>query len=161
MQVPNVLSGLTDAVGMTQRNDTTASAAALATKAAAAGTTPTDASTAALRDILARYDVTDISPNDYTKMVQSLYDQGAISKKDMDNLTQLRGALDAAGVDPDKSINLVDFYRQQIAATQSNSGNPSAATQQQISPMLNRLSWLEKFAIGHEHPESIGVNLVA
>ena len=133
MQVPNVLSGLTDAVGMTQRNDPTATAASSSSTAATANSATTDASAAALRQVLAQYDVTDISPNDYSKMIQTLYDKGAISKTDMQSLIQVRAALDSSGADPDQSINLVDFYQQQVASAQRNA--TSAATQQQISPM--------------------------
>ncbi len=124
MQISNLVSGVTDATGLTKPSAPAAPAPAgaapapAANQAAAAGS-----SLAAMREILAKYDVTDISPADFSKLIQSLYDKGAISKKDLQDLSAVRADLDKAGVDPDTSIDLLDFYRKQVAKTQRNSSN--------------------------------------
>ena len=157
MQISNVVSGVTDAASATKR--AVDASAATATQAVGTGSTQTDGSISALRDVLTKYDITDISPNEYSSMIQDLYQKGAISKTDFQNLAAVRVDLETAGVDSDQSTNILDFYRQQVAKAQRDAGNTSGAVaSQNMAPMLQRLSWLEKFAAGHAQPDTIGLN---
>ena len=163
MNISSVLAGHPDVSALAKRGEPAGGGAATPA-AAAAPATPTASSTAAMREILAQYDVTDISPDDFSKMIQSLYDKGAISKKDLQDLSAVRQDLDKAGVDPDDSIDLLDFYRKQVAKAQRNGSDKSSSSssaQQQIAPMLQRLGWLEKFSLGHNQPETIGLDTTA
>jgi hypothetical protein len=156
MQISNVASGLTDPTGLAQRTTSTAAATVAQAGAAAA---PTAASTTALQEVLAKYDVTDISPNDYSAMIQDLYQKGAISKTDFQNLTAVRADLDAAGMPPDQSMNVLDFCQQQVANAQK-AGGGTAANAPKTGLLLQRLGWMQKFAAGHAQPESIGMDTV-
>ena len=108
---------------------------------------------AAVRAILAQYDVTDITPNEFSQMTQKLYEAGAISQQDLQELNGVRTDLLAAGADSDESVNLVDFYTQKIQATQSQLKTVDPATQQQqLGPLVRRLDWMEKFKAMKEEP---------
>ena len=163
MQVSNLIPGFADAANLLTKRSDPATAGVGGKPAATAAAPATDTAAAALREILAKYDVTDISPNDFSKMIQSLYDKGAISKTDLQNLVALRGEVQASGVQSDEKINLLDFYRQHVRnAQQQADDDPSdPGVQQQLSPMMHRLDWLEKFAAGHAQPDAIGLSTVA
>jgi hypothetical protein len=115
-----------------------------------------------MREILAEYDATDISPNELSSMVQKLQKSGAISAQDAKDLAAMRVDLDQAGVAPNESINLVDFYRQQVQkAQQGLDSHPGSVQQQQLQSLRQRLQWAEKLAAGHDHPEDIGLSTTA
>ena len=122
-----------------------------------------DASASALREILAKYDLTDITPDQFSQMIQKLSDAGIISKKEMQDLTAVRADLERAGVDSDETINLVDFYRQQTKQVQRElDKSPNAAARQQLlQPMNKRLDWLEKLAVLQANPDSASVSALA
>ena len=122
-----------DLTSQVKRSDTSAIKAAAAGKAAAVVQSSPPTPTAAMREILSHYDMTDITPNDFSKLIQQLSDKGAISPKDMQELSSIRVDLENAGVNPDESVNLLDFYQQQIAKVQdaaAQSPNPGAAQAQ-------------------------------
>lgn len=163
MNISNVLAGATDLAGIVNRVNPLATG----TGAPAAPTNPevakSNASSAALREILAKYDINNISPDQFSQMIQKLSDAGIISKKETQDLAGVRADLDKAGVEPDESINLLDFYRQQIKrARREFDNNPNATVQQQVlRPMAQRLDWLEKFSTLQAHPESASVSALA
>ena len=106
-----------------------------------------------MREIFAKYDVTDISPNSFGQRAQNLFSQGVISQKDLPNLTALRNSMQASGVGPDESVNLLDFARQQTVGANAASGQTAAALQQ--------MSLLAKFAAGHRQADLLGVSTMA
>ncbi|MGA2065349.1 MAG: hypothetical protein ABSG86_10280 [Thermoguttaceae bacterium] len=161
MNISSVLAGHPDVSALAKRGEPAGGGAATPA-AAAAPATPTASSTAAMREILAQYDVTDISPSELSTMVQKLQQSGAISPQDAKELAAVRMDLEQAGVHPDESVNLVDFYRQRVQQAQQAAGNhPSAAQQQQLQTERQRLQWAEKFAAGHANPEDIGLSTTA
>jgi hypothetical protein len=135
--------------------------------AVTAGSAPASAppavpATAAMRQILAQYDVTNISPSEFSDMVQKLQQSGAISPQDAKELAATRMDLEQAGIDPHQSINLVDFYRERVQKAQDKfDANPGAVQQQQLQAQQQRLQWMEKLAAGHAHPEDIGLSTTA
>jgi hypothetical protein len=156
MQIPGIQTG-PDVSALAKRNGplTAGAAKPAAAKAATPAATP---ASAAMRQILAQYDVTNISPSDLSTMVQKLQQSGAVSPQDAKELGAMRVDLDQAGVAPDQSINLVDFYRQRVQEAQDKfDGDPGAVQQQQLQSSQQRLQWAEKFAAGHAHPEDIGL----
>ena len=161
MQINSVMGGLPDAASLANGRPSVAASAANAT---AAGTPPTvtNSNSAAVRAILAKYDMTDITPNEFSQMVQSLYGAGALSAKDVQDLNGIRTDLLAAGVGADDSLDLVDFYSDKIqqARSQLAAATP-AAQQQQLSPLVRRLDWVEKFKTLKEEPQTTGVNALA
>jgi hypothetical protein len=112
------------------------------------------ASVVAARDILEQYDVTDITPSEYSDMVQELFEAGVIDDGDFNQLAAVRLELDAAGVEPNESIDLVDFYRRKaediLRRTDGTAEPPDALKQ--------RLDWVEKFSLIHENPTAAGLN---
>src|SRR5271157_3682686 len=163
MNVPNVLSGLTDLTSQVNNLATSVVKAPAAGKAATVAPSSPPAPTAAMREILSHYDMTDITPSDFSKLIQQLSDKGTISQKDTQELSSIRVDLENAGVNPDESVNLLDFYQQRIAKVQdaaAQSTNPGAA-QPNIDLLVGRLNWLQKFAALGQQGSSSGVNAVA
>ena len=113
-----------------------------------------------MRSILSNYDMSNISPSDFSKLIQQMSEKGVISQQDMQQLSSIRVDLENAGVNPDESVNLVQFYQQQLAKAQTaaaQSTNPAAA-QPAINALMGRLNWLQKFtSLGGQG----GVNAVA
>jgi len=162
MSVRKVLGGLSELSSMINNSDVSKVKAA-AGKTVAASQTAAPSSTSAMRDILSHYDMTDISPSDFSKMVQQMSDKGAISQQDMQQLSAIRVDLENAGVNPDESVNLLQFYQQQIAKVQSAAAqSPNAgAAQPTIDALVGRLTWLQKFAAMGQQGGQSGVNAVA
>lgn len=157
MQVPNVVSPLTSPA----KTDAKAAASTAATAAASAATPPSSA--AAMRAIVSQYDMTDITPNDFSNMIQQLYAKGAVSAKDMQELSSIRADLESAGVSADESVNLQEFYQQRLSTAQAEAvqSPDSEAAQGNIQAVAARLSWVQKFAAVRQADSSAGLNAVA
>ena len=163
MNVPNILSGLADLTSQAKSSATSAVKTA-AGKAAAVDPSSPPTPTAAMREILSRYDMANITPNDFSKLIQQLSDKGTISQKEMQELSSIRVDLENAGVSPDESVNLLDFYQQRIAKVQdaaAHSPDAAAVVQPNIDLLVGRLSWLQKFAAVRQQGGQSGVNSVA
>jgi hypothetical protein len=169
MNVPNVLSGLTDLTSQVKNSATSTVTATAVGKAVAVAQSMAPTATAAMREILSKYDMTDITPNDFSKLIQQMSQKGAISQKDAQELSSIRVDLENAGVNSDESVNLLEFYQKQIAKVQAaaaQSPNPGAA-KATIDALVGRLNWLQKFAAvsppGTQNTSSTssGVNAVA
>jgi hypothetical protein len=161
MKVPNILSGLGDLTSKAKKTDSDAAPATGAMVAANSATPPSAA--ASMREIVSRYDMTDISPNDFSSMIQQLYAKGAISSKDMQELSSIRGDLESAGIGADQAVNLQDFYQQRLAKAKvdaAQSADPAAA-QANIQSLASRMTWVQKFAAVGQEENSVGVNAVA
>ena len=127
MKIPSILGGTSSTMSGAQQAGSNAASAA-ATSAASAAAPPSASS--AMRAIVSRYDMTDITPNDFSAMIQQLYSQGAISAKDMQDLSSIRTDLETAGISADQSVNLQEFYQQQLAKAKTaaaQSPDPAAA----------------------------------
>lgn len=159
MKVPNVVSAITNATSQAKADAKPAASAALAATSAAA----TPSAAASMRAIVSRYDMTDITPNDFTNMIQQLYAKGAVSAKDMQELSSIRGDLEAAGVGADQSVNLQEFYEQRLAGAQAEAAQSpdSSAAQADIQAVAARLNWVQTFAAVRQAGGSAGVNAVA
>jgi pyruvate/2-oxoglutarate dehydrogenase complex dihydrolipoamide acyltransferase (E2) component len=165
MKIPSIQTG-PDLTALAKRNEPAAAGAAkpAATAGSAPATAPATAApaTAAMRQILAQYDVTDISPSEFSDMVQQLQQSGYISPQDTKDLAAIRMDLEQAGIDPNQSINLVDFYRERVEKAQEKlDDNPGSVQQQQLQSQRQRLQWVETLAAGHAHPEDIGLSTTA
>ncbi len=164
MNIPSVTSGLSDLTArLSKRSDAADAKATDGSKATGADAAGSPTPTTAIREILAHYDMTDISPNDFSKMIQQLYDKGAISQKDVQELSSIRVDLENSGASPDDSMNLVDFYQQKMAKVQSDaaSGSDPASAQPNIDLLAGRLNWISKFAAMHDQRGTSGLNAVA
>jgi hypothetical protein len=160
MKVPSLLSGVSDLVSPAK---TDAKAAAGAVTPAATSAAPLPSAAAAMRAIVSQYDMTDITPNDFSNMIQQLYAKGAASAKDMQELSSIRSDLEAAGIGADQSVNLQEFYQQRLATAQADAAQSpdSDAAQGDVQAVAARLSWVQKFAAVRQAGGSAGVNAVA
>ncbi len=160
MNISSLIPSLPGIGNSTASTASTTAANSAASAAAAADGSTQPCSSAAMRDVLRHYDMTDISPNEFSQMVQKLYNSGAISQKDLQSLSGVRADLDSSGVPPDTSINLVDFYQNRLQqATAQNNGKPANTAQTQA--IVGKLSWVEKFSAIHDQPASASINTTA
>jgi len=159
MQISSVLSGFSE-TALGQRGE----AAELGDRAGSDSAGRIVASFAgrsdALGNILSQYDVADISPRQFSEMLQKLFDSGVISDKEFRQLAAVRQDLDAAGIKPDDAVNLLEFYSEKIEELQPEAdaaeANPSGADP--LGPLLGRFEWIQKFAAIQLAPDSIGLD---
>ena len=157
--VPNALTGLASQLKHGAISDIKAAAGKVT--AAAQSSLPT--ATAAMRGILSKYDITDITPSDFSNLIQQLSAKGTISPKDAQELSSINVDLANAGISPDQSVNLLDFYEQQIANAQAGAAQSPAAgaAQANLTQLVGRMKWLAKFAAASQQDGQSGVNAVA
>jgi hypothetical protein len=161
MQISNVLSSFTDTLSPGKKTDTAASAAAKATGAVEI-VSGASTSRKALGEVLKKYDVTHITPDAFSRMLKELGSTGALSEKELQDLSAIRLDLQNAKVDPNEQVNLVEFYNRKISDAQKQAdtgGNTSS--QQVLAPLVNRLGWMEKFSTIHCNPDLVGMDLAA
>ena len=131
-----------------------------ATSAGPAGARPV------LREIVAEYDVTDISPREFSEMIRNLHEAGTLSDQEFQDLSLIRVDLDLQGVDPDETLNLVDFYLDKLREVHRSLDDPasaggSAGQLPQAVSVQRRLAWLEKFAAIQAGPDPAGLDALA
>ena len=119
--------------------------------------------TAHLAQILSKYDVTDISPIELSEMIQKLYEAGTISENELQQLATIRHDLDTDGVEPDESIDLLEYYVEKIEKLQRrlDDADDPPGSHQQLGPLLRRLDWIQKFALIQSAPDTINLDAVA
>jgi hypothetical protein len=166
MQISNVLGSVTDAAKWTGKKAESAGESILKIlKPSDASAQPSAASRAAMNDILKRYDVTSITPEDFSKMINQLHDAAALSDQDFQELSAIRTELEGQGVTSDQTVNLVQLYGDQLRKIQQQLGDKlgalDAASQQKLAPALRKLDWLQKFALLHANPEAAAIDMAA
>jgi hypothetical protein len=161
MQIHSVLAGYAD-LAAACRGETAEAGGRRASEAAAPQTPSPSPAMAAMAEILGRYDVSDISPTEFSEMIQKLFEAGALSQQELQQLAAVRLDLDAEGVESDESIDLLEFYAEKIRDLQRRLSDSDSAVSDrpQIAPLLERLDWLEKFALIQAAPDSIGLDAV-
>jgi hypothetical protein len=157
MNVTNVLGGLRHATArLTHGGSVNINAVTAELKSKLS--TPT----AAMRQVLSQYDMTNITPNNFANLVQQLSAKGAISSTDAQQLAAIPGELQNAGVGPNESVNLLQFYQEQISKVQGTATqSPSAAAEANFSQLVGRMQWLAKFASARNPGNAAGLNAVA
>jgi hypothetical protein len=163
MQISNIVSGMADATTLGKKSESTAAAALGAVKTADSQTLSSISTSKASAEILKQYDVTNITPNQFTQMIQKLYKAGTISEKDYQDLSSIRTELENDGVEGDESVNLVELYSNKVSKLQKEMENSqkSSAAQENLSAGMQKLDWLQKFAVIQANPESAGLDVAA
>jgi hypothetical protein len=120
------------------------------------------AASSPLREILAQYDVTDITPREFSEMLHKMHKSGVVAEDELKDLSLIRGDLDRDGIDPDESINLVDYYANKLRK-QPPEFDASALSGDEPSPevLKRRLDWLEKLALVQSSPDDAELDEVA
>ena len=121
-------------------------------------------SSPAFRQILSQYDVSSITPRQFSEMLQKLHQSGTISDQQYQNLSQIRTDLDSSGVQPDEEVDLVKYYSQKLnqtpksAAASTTTG--AAGQPQSLNTTQSRLDWLRKVSTIQNDPAS-GIDSLA
>jgi hypothetical protein len=166
MQINNILSRSQDPMPQGRHaGPLTALSGIMSQAAAAPGAAPGTANPA-VAQIFSQYDVTQITSQQFSEMLQKLQGAGALGASDAQQLGQLRPALESKGIAADEPVNLVEFCQQQLndtrqsAATAATPGQQVAAAQSLMGAQ-QQLTWVEKFAALHASPDAAGVNALA
>ena len=163
----NVLSGLLSPLAKpSQPEEPAQPAAAGPLKAPKPHPEPPPGATAALRSILVRYDVTEISPRQFSAMLEELHKTGALSEEELNQLGLILLDLDAEHVDLDESLDLVKFYSEKLDKLQEQledgevGEEASSGVASSLAAVQSRLNWLTKFALMHSAPDAVGMNVL-
>jgi hypothetical protein len=163
MQIKNVISGLTDPMTWGKKNESAAQASPSAVKQTEPQTLTNQATQRASVEILKKYDVTHISPDEFSLMVQKLYKTGVLTERDYQELSAARADLEHAGVEPNEPVNMLEFFSDKVSKTQKEIGTTldEAALQKRFGPDMRRLDWLQKFAMVQANPDAVGLDMAA
>ena len=160
MQINNIATGYHDPAALGKWGEPLDPLLEAVLQTNESATVTVNPATATLADILAKYDVTDITPTEFSEMIQKLYEAEAITEAELQQLTAIRHDLDMSGVDPESSLDLLEFYAESIEKAQRRfedheNGPPPS---EQMGPRLRRLDWIEKFALIQSSPDAVGIN---
>ena len=86
------------------------------------------ASSAAAQRIVSQYDVTDISPQSFSQMLQKLRQAGSLSGQDYQALSSIPGEVQKSGIAPDDSVNLLQLYAAKVQGLARQSKSAAGAT---------------------------------
>jgi hypothetical protein len=159
MQISNVLNNFSDAT-LPKRGESVESADIAMHEDGQQFSASFAGRAEALADILSQYDVSDISPGQFSKMIQKLFDAGVLSDGELQQLAVVRLDLDLAGMDADESVDLLDFYSKKIDGIQRRAdlSDDVPPAKDQLASLFRRLDWIEKFATIQANPDSTGLN---
>jgi len=163
MQISNVVSGLADPTTWGKKSEAAVQTATSALKSIEPQSQTNPAANKASAEILRQYDITNISPEAFSQMIQKLYKAGTLSEKDYQELSAVRMDLEQAGVEPDEAINMLEFYSDRVSKAQKELGTTldEAAQQQRLGPDMHRLDWMQKFAMIQANPDAVGLDMAA
>ena len=163
MQISSVISGLADPATWGKKSEAGVQAGASALKSLEPQVQINPAARKVTAEILRKYDVTRISPDDFSQMLQKLYKAGALSEKDYQELAAVRMDLEHAGIEPNEPVNMLELYSDKVSKAQKELGATldDAARQQRLGPDLRRLDWLQKFAVIQANPDAVGLDVAA
>ncbi len=161
MQISNIISNLADPATWGKNNEASPATGENALKSVQVQAQSNLSTRKASTEILRKYNVTCISPDDFSQMIQKLYQAGALSEKDYQELSAVRGDLEKKGVEANEPINLLEFYSDKVSKAQKELGDTldEAAGQQRLGPDMRRLDWLQKFAMIQANPDSAGLDV--
>ncbi|ASV76893.1 hypothetical protein THTE_4292 [Thermogutta terrifontis] len=118
------------------------------------------------RRILESYDVTHITPRQFSEMLEKMRDAGLITDAEFNELAKIRTDLSEAGVEPDEAVDLLSFYQQRLRRLELwGEENPDGTLPTLRTAWEKRLQWLEKVATARQNataslpPTSPAINL--
>lgn len=160
MRIDTLRTGQTSSlVAYTERDKSEATAASL-TESLDPHTSVASGSTPAFREILARHDVRNIAPREFSELAQALFDAGEISAQEFQELAQIRLEADLSGANPDDAIDLVALIEKKLSEQQEKleafekkagaAGLSTAERDAYLATTKHQLAWLEKLSAIHE-----------
>lgn len=164
MQVNSLLSGYPDPTGLSKVLGGADATAARKNDKAGDVSAVGQVSTETIRNIVSKYDLSNITPKQLTEMLQSLHSAGALTDQQLQDLSQIRTDLDLQGVDSNEPVNLLQRYSERLKDLQKKmeeaSEDPSTTAPQAetVGAVQRWLSWLQKIATVQASPENAGVD---
>lgn len=125
-------------------------------RSAEPASSPTSVSPAQYRQILAEFDVRNISPRQFSQLIGELQATGELEPGDVQELQAMRVQLDADGAAPDEPIDLLSWIRRRLAqADRAGAAEPSVSeTTQDLTKKLGALhkqaGWVERLDRAHQ-----------
>jgi hypothetical protein len=156
MQITGLSAGYADSGTVGRRSDLLAAVTGKGGQQSAGGVGGPNATMDLLKGIVSQYDLTDITPRDFSEMLRELRDAGAITDAEYGDLAQIRLDMDTENLDPDDSLDLVKFYEKTL--DRARNADESEKASPTLAAMGRRLDWLEKVAILQESPDAAGMN---
>lgn len=156
MQISGLSASYTDSGAVGRRNELLAAITGSGAEQTSQVSGGTNAAMEQLKGIVSQYDLADITPRDFSDMLRELRDAGVLTEAEYGDLAQIRLDLDAASLDPDDSVDLLDFYRTNVDQARNQSESDTAS--ETLASMERRLDWLEKVAVLQESPDAAGLN---
>jgi hypothetical protein len=163
MQISSIISGLSDPTTWGKKNEAAAPVNENVSKAVDAQVQSNPAARKVTAEILRKFDVTNITSEQFMQMIQQLYKAGALSEKDYQELAAVRSDLEHDGIEPDEQINMLEHYSDKLSKAQKELGDTlnEAARQKSLGPDMRRLDWLQKFAAVQASPDALGLDIAA
>ncbi len=157
MQIKGLSGGFADSGAVGRRNELLAVVSGKGGEPNSQAAGSSNATMDLLTGIVSDYDLSDITPRDFSAMLRELRDAGALTDAEYGDLAQIRLDMDAENLDPDDSVDLLAFCQKTLDRARhdntSDAGPPPAMT-----AMQRRIDWLEKVAILQESPDAAGLN---
>ena len=105
------------------------------------------------RDVVSQYDLTDISPQELSELVQKLQQAGVITGAEVQELAQIRLELEQDGADANESLDLVQFFNQklknqeeQIRRQEQRQPGLTVDRGEALRGTLRQVDWISKLA---------------
>lgn len=156
MQVSSLLSRYFDQSSVSKRSESTERTSNQQPESNPLDLLNAKSNTSSAQEILSQYDVSDITPREFSEMLQSLHTSGVITDQQYQDLSTLRAELDAQGIEPDEKTDLVQFCEKRLEDARDSNAESSL-----ISTMERRLESLRKFALIQSTPELASLNSYA
>lgn len=154
VQISQLLAGYADQASAGKRSDRAESGDSRAVDQLQQPT-PSSGLTAVLRKIAARYNVTEITPREFSDMLDALHQAGALADEQLQQLARIRVDLDLENIDPDEEVDLVDFYSDKLERlSRTEEGGQSA----EVAQAEQLMGWMEKFAVIQASADSLGLD---
>lgn len=156
MQISNIFTQLQDAKTWGKAGQSSGAAASRALDALTSRSGSSTESSSAVGQILAEYDVSSITPGEFSEMIGKLRGTEALSESDLGELAQIRSDLDASGIRADEKVNLLTYYQKRLEKLQS--GTQDSMAKQSAANIEQRLEWVQKLSTMHEASDSLGID---
>lgn len=156
MQVTGLSAGYSDSGTVGRRNELLTAISGKGQVEKASGAGGLNGMMEQLKGIVSQYDLEDITPRDFSEMLRELRDAGALTEAEYGDLAQIRLDMDAEGLDPDDSLDVLDFCQKTL--DRARNGDETDEASPLFASMERRLEWLEKVAVLQESPDAAGLN---